>query len=177
MKFKVGQLITIKHSSGDYKFFVDGECTIIKCCFGSRIDPPLYTMDSSELVVDRYENTYYISNKDGIIKEFSEREILEKINMLGYAFWKYDSFPFVLGGEFNKINDNGLVYVPSYQSWFRPVAIVSLEAGKEIKNKLNKLKDQYLEDQEKLKLKHSALIKKTFTLASVLPSDWEEINQ
>ncbi len=57
-----------------------------------------------------------------------------------FAFWRYDLFPYTLGGEFTKMRDDGFVYVPNYRGWFRPIKILPLEAGQHLLNELNKLK-------------------------------------
>ena len=48
-----------------------------------------------------------------------------------FAFWRYSSFPYVLGGEIKAIDDNGNVKAKTYGgSWFKPINILSIEAGK-----------------------------------------------
>jgi hypothetical protein len=61
---------------------------------------------------------------------------------VGYAFWSYDLFPHLLGGEFSTIEDDS-VYVPSYQGWVQPKFILGLEAGKALRKKLETLTTEY----------------------------------
>jgi hypothetical protein len=60
-----------------------------------------------------------------------------------FAFWKYDQFPFVLGGEATIMNDDGTVYVPAYQGTVRPVKMLPVDAGKKVKDDLDKLTSEY----------------------------------
>lgn len=82
-----------------------------------------------------------------------------------YAFWKYDLFPFVLGGPIKRFcpySYPGKDYVETENygqgNYFKPFAIVSLEKGKQIQDKLNNLENlcddmiQAIEAQMKVKL-------------------------
>lgn len=61
-----------------------------------------------------------------------------------YAFWKYDTPPYLLGGEVESIDEDGIVTVKGYSSSrFRPVKIVSLEKGIKLQKKLNKAEEKY----------------------------------
>jgi len=59
------------------------------------------------------------------------------------AFWKYDQFPYILGAEITKLNDEGLVYSPSYMGWFKPKAILPYDTGVKIRNSLIQLRFDY----------------------------------
>mgnify|MGYP001564615327 CR=1 FL=1 len=60
-----------------------------------------------------------------------------------FAFWKYDLFPYILGGEIKLIKDNGWVEIKGYDGFcFRQIKIVSLKEGLEIYNKLEELKNK-----------------------------------
>jgi hypothetical protein len=57
-----------------------------------------------------------------------------------YAFWKYDQFPYVLGGEVVEILDNGAVSTTNYQGFaLNPIRVMPLEAGRRLHEKLRKL--------------------------------------
>lgn len=61
-----------------------------------------------------------------------------------YAFWRYDLFPYILGGEVVSMTDAGLVKIKEYGgSAFRPVLILPYDAGIEIHEKLRLLDDRY----------------------------------
>jgi hypothetical protein len=60
-----------------------------------------------------------------------------------YAFWKYDLFPYILGGEVRDIDDRGLVYIEAYQGRFKPILILPLEKGLAIKKELNNLEREF----------------------------------
>lgn len=49
-----------------------------------------------------------------------------------WAFWKYDRWPFLLGGEIDHFTAGGSVYITSYQSAFKPVLILSYKEGKSL---------------------------------------------
>lgn len=58
-----------------------------------------------------------------------------------YAFWRYDRFPFVLGGEVLGIDDEGFVHVRGYDGMrFRPLKIVTAAAGERINESLESLR-------------------------------------
>ena len=65
-----------------------------------------------------------------------------------FAFWKYDTFPYVLGGEISDINEKGLVYVDSYQGWFKPILILPLDEGVRRNIKLNAIAKEYEEESK-----------------------------
>lgn len=46
-----------------------------------------------------------------------------------FAFWRYDLYPYVTGAPITKMNDDGLVYAPSYQGWFAPIKLMPLSKG------------------------------------------------
>lgn len=67
-----------------------------------------------------------------------------------FAFWPYDAFPFVLGSEATKMNDEGRVYVPAYQGWVSPTKLVPVKTGREIKKSLDVLVTKKREAQKEL---------------------------
>lgn len=75
-----------------------------------------------------------------------------------YAFWRYDLFPFYLGGQVSKMKDDGSVqtieYGPGY--YFKPVLLLPLAAGKSLMAKLNDLSER---EAEALKV-HNATYRK-----------------
>lgn len=70
----------------------------------------------------------------------SNREIQPKLPAHGYFFWRYDLFPYLLGGEGDRI-PSGLVAIPSYgNATFKPVyAFKSISKGKAFHKKLKKI--------------------------------------
>lgn len=71
--------------------------------------------------------------------------------MKGWAFWMYSQYPYVLGGAFSAMDDNGRVYVPAYSGWFRPVLILPpTPSGQELVNKIKMLEEAYQEAQREL---------------------------
>lgn len=48
-----------------------------------------------------------------------------------FAFWRYDLFPYVLGGKIVDVSPKGLVAIEGYGygSWFRTFKIVPFEEG------------------------------------------------
>ena len=67
-----------------------------------------------------------------------------------YAFWKYDLFPYLLGGIVSKMNERGMVYIESYQSWFRPIIILPHESGEKIMKQLSELEKEYNKEKQQL---------------------------
>lgn len=73
------------------------------------------------------------------------------------AFWKYDQFPFLLGGTVNKMFEDGRVRTIEYGGYsFRPVFIVPKETGKKLKEDLENSLIKY--NNALAKLKESSLI-------------------
>lgn len=60
-----------------------------------------------------------------------------------FAFWKYDIFPYVLGGEVIKF-EGERVEVKGYEGCtFQPIKIMDIYTGKRIYEELNILKEEY----------------------------------
>jgi len=60
-----------------------------------------------------------------------------------YAFWRYDKFPYVLGGIVTETYSNGNVEIQGYgtgTTGFKPIMVVSEERGKQIVKRLGELK-------------------------------------
>lgn len=71
------------------------------------------------------------------------------------VFWKYDLFPFVLGGA-AVINYKGDAFVKSYASWIRRaeiVAVLDLDVGLEKVEQLKSLRTQHQAEERKLLLR------------------------
>ncbi len=62
-----------------------------------------------------------------------------------YAFWKYDTAPFLLGGEVEEVSNDGYVVIKGRTGCkFKPVLIVPLEKGIKLHKKLNKAEAKYI---------------------------------
>ena len=71
-----------------------------------------------------------------------------------FAFWRYDQFPYVLGGPVVGGPDStGLVQVKGYATerpdgtygggWFMPLLLVSVESGEQINKQLEGIRERY----------------------------------
>jgi hypothetical protein len=69
------------------------------------------------------------------------------------AFWRYESFPFVLCGKIVKMKGDGKVETEEYGPgfWFKPIKIVPYDEGLMIKNRLKKLTQRYHTELDKFK--------------------------
>ena len=68
-----------------------------------------------------------------------------------YAFWKYDQFPYVLGGEVRTFLEDGSVTIQGYGGMaFTPVKVVPLKSGLALREELNAVKEAYRVDQQKI---------------------------
>jgi hypothetical protein len=68
-----------------------------------------------------------------------------------WAFWKYDKFPYALGGEMLAMNDKGLVSVKGYEGfWFTPECITTIASGKALLRKMQELEQARREAIRKL---------------------------
>ena len=61
-----------------------------------------------------------------------------------YAFVKYDTPPYLLGGEVESIDEDGFVIIKGYESFrVKPVKIVSLEKGINLQKELHRAEAKY----------------------------------
>jgi hypothetical protein len=71
-----------------------------------------------------------------------------------YAFWKYDLFPFVVGGKVTKMTGDGKCFAPSYQGWVNPIKLLPVEAGEELMEDIKQRKLEYDQALESLEEHH-----------------------
>lgn len=63
-----------------------------------------------------------------------------------YAFWKYDTVPYLLGGEVIEFKPNGQVSVKGYTGMlFKPVKVVPSSKGIQLKRDLDRAEAVYRE--------------------------------
>ena len=84
-----------------------------------------------------------------------------------YGFWKYDLFPYLVGGVIHSpCEENG--YPDScigYWKWsntgyfVKPFAILPLKTGKKLQDKIDEIKDKYQREEQDLKNKYIQMIK------------------
>jgi hypothetical protein len=76
------------------------------------------------------------------------------VNLKLFAFWRYDAYPFVLGGEITKMREDGAVEVQGFGSgfWFHPFKIVPLAEGERIKRELESLERALKAEIKKLQV-------------------------
>lgn len=79
-----------------------------------------------------------------------------------FAFWKYDTFPFCLGGTIIKTLDSGAVSTKEFGggSYFKPIAVLPDEAGVKIKQELEALEAEYNKECKALLVKYKRKAKK-----------------
>src|SRR5215208_5186423 len=68
-----------------------------------------------------------------------------------YAFWRYDSFPFVLGGPVTRMDEEGRVETENYGAgnWFTPARLLPRAAGEKLHGELKLLEAQHGEARKK----------------------------
>lgn len=69
--------------------------------------------------------------------------------MKEYVFYRTPFCPFVEGNELIRKDSSYTVFVKNNSNPVFPIAIVSLEEGKKIQNKINKLESRYLRAENK----------------------------
>lgn len=69
-----------------------------------------------------------------------------------FGFWKYDGFPYILGGTIIEMNSSGYIQTKEYGPghWFNPIKILPLKEGKELLNKLEELEYEYRNKNKEL---------------------------
>lgn len=71
-----------------------------------------------------------------------------------YAFWRYDRFPYLLGGKItahpatDEWHRGDAVYIGSYQSYFRPLFVLDAESGPLAMAEIKRL-EQEARDEER----------------------------
>lgn len=77
-----------------------------------------------------------------------------------YAFWKYDLFPYVLGGEVANILPDGLIETVGFGKgyYFKPILYVPYTQGKEIAASLEQIRNQRDEEINKLNKKYNEIL-------------------
>lgn len=77
-----------------------------------------------------------------------------------YAFWHYDTFPFVLGSPVrtgSEMRDDGRVQVDGYGgAWFLPFKLLPVKKGKEVHEQLKALEAEYEKALASLKVDFEA---------------------
>lgn len=72
-----------------------------------------------------------------------------------YAFWSYDQYPYVLGGEVVGMDDKGWIQAKGYSSYkFKPHLIVPLERGLDLQAKLDVLRQEKRDEINELHEKY-----------------------
>lgn len=77
-----------------------------------------------------------------------------------FAFWRYDTFPFYLGGEVEDINDKGQVYIKTYQGWFNPFLILPYEEGVKRDKEITMISKEHAADTKALLHKNTERVNK-----------------
>lgn len=70
-----------------------------------------------------------------------------------FAFWTYDSFPYVLGAPIDEMDEEGRVQAPIFGKgyWFRPIKIVPVAEGEKLLAKLELLTEEEREARNNLR--------------------------
>jgi hypothetical protein len=62
-----------------------------------------------------------------------------------FAFWRYggDHGQLAVGARVTRLRDDGLVYAPSYQGWFRPIRMLPIAEGEALLARLEQIRTAY----------------------------------
>lgn len=89
-----------------------------------------------------------------------------------FAFWRYDQFPYCLGAEIDKVEKNNIVEPPNYGGYrFKAFKIMDYEKGKELKEKLEALKEERQSVIDTLEKGYESRLKELIRIPS-----WSEVN-
>lgn len=63
-----------------------------------------------------------------------------------FAFWRYggDHGQLAVGARVTRLRDDGLVYAPSHQGWFRPIRMLPIAEGEALHARLGKIRTAYM---------------------------------
>lgn len=99
----------------------------------------------------KQQSTKRGNKKTGPLAPSSKAETVSLGQYHLYAFWRYDSYPYVLGGIVNRIDGRGLVSPIGYTGmWFKPLVIVTKSVGQSLMNRLVTLRTDKDRAQRKL---------------------------
>ena len=80
-----------------------------------------------------------------------------------YGFWKYDSAPFILGGNIKSITEDHRITVEGYTGYkFKPFFITTKEKGEEIQKRIDAASKTYQEKLNNILVELEQTIKDTF---------------
>jgi hypothetical protein len=83
------------------------------------------------------------------------------------AVWKYSSFPGFLVGKATEMTRDGRVYVPAYQSNFKPILLLPPDQYDHINSQLKKLEDIRNKKEKEIKQEIAALLHSSIPKAIV----------
>lgn len=66
------------------------------------------------------------------------------------AFWENADYPYLSGGQYTKVKAD-LVYVPSFQGWYRPTLVLDNTRGSVLLDALKELGRAYAKAQKELR--------------------------
>ena len=93
-----------------------------------------------------------------------------------WAFWRYDLYPYVLGGKVTKTNDDGSVFVEGYgdyKTWAR--VLVPGKLGQELLEELKSLQAQYRAHEKDLRKRFVTKARMAFNAAQVSFSEFPSL--
>lgn len=81
-----------------------------------------------------------------------------------YAFWRYDQFPFVLGGPVTRMDEDGRVETENYGTgnWFTPSKLLPRATGEKLHGELKLLEAQYREAEKLFRAQWNSMAKALF---------------
>lgn len=102
-------------------------------------------LEYRRLALQAVDNILECLNNNKKLREVERAHICEKENdMKLYAFWKNDTPPYLVGGEVDRVLDDGCVVAKNFGGYkFKPVKIVPLNVGLELKEKLKQAHEEY----------------------------------
>jgi len=91
-----------------------------------------------------------------IAKAKSLNAAVKPLKPIGYIFWAYDRFPYVLGAAATKVEAGGLYSVPSYGPAARIKAeyVTEIADGQQLQVRLDTLESAYLAEVHELREKY-----------------------
>jgi len=77
-----------------------------------------------------------------------------------WAFWKYDLFPYVLGGEVESIECDGSVRVFGGLVLMTPILILPKKEGQKRMDEIKRITNEYRRESDKLKTTYKSQVEK-----------------
>lgn len=131
---------------------------------------------------DKLDNArhYFSLDYADEIRALYKNEIIKKPDPKLYAFWSYDLYPYICGGEVTKSRrTDGEFHVETKEYgkgyWFNARKLMPLEEGKKLMAKIKGLECEYNNEAKALKLRFNKKLSELTDPYGMYPFEWANV--